>query len=260
MTNGEHYTRTTKDEKQVIFNVKRAITYYIIECMSKRDVLYSHLQNSIDSRLRISKYLIENLSADTYLSSINLESFLKIKRHPIDTKGLHGNFGIMKIKSILEDAGFIDVDDKVPEKTQAMTKPLLDKDYQDRFCYLKERAIVGIDKRKDRKPKVFDFLLLFDRIPKALIETNFYTTSGTKIGINEGEYVDLLEDIEQFNKANRTKLKFIWITDGNYWLTKNAEKRFRNLKKNYFKNKHGLLNYNLFKENLNEIKEDMKSE
>ena len=249
---------TTKDKKEVIFNIKRAITYYVDKFMNKREVLYSHLENSIDSRLRISKYLIENLNADSYLSSINIENFLKLKRHPIDTKGLHGNFGIVKITKILENAGFINVDEKLSEKTHAITKPILNKDYQNRFCYLREKAILGINKRKDRKPKVFDFILLFNRMPRVLIETNFYTTSGTKIGINQGEYVDLLEDVNKFNKANGTMLKFIWITDGNYWLTKDGENRFDNLKKNYFKNRYELLNYNLFKENLQEIKGDME--
>jgi len=105
---------------------------------------------------------------------------------------------------------------------------------------------------------VFDFILLFNKLPMILIETNFYTTSGTKIAINQGEYVDLLEDVNEFNKANGTMLKFIWITDGNYWLTKDGENRFDNLKKNYFKNRYELLNYNLFKENLQEIKGDME--
>ena len=247
-----------KKDKEVIFNVKRAITYYVDKFINKRAVLYSHLENSIDSRLRISKYLVENLNADSYLSSINIENFLKLKRHPIDTKGLHGEFGIMKITKILEDAGFINVDEKLSEKTLAITKPILNKDYQNRFCYLREKAVLGINKRKDRKPKVFDFILFYNTIPKVLIETNFYTTSGTKIGINQGEYVDLLEDVKKFNKAKGTMLKFIWITDGNYWLIKDGEKRFDNLKKNYFKNRYELLNYNLFKENLQEIKGDMK--
>lgn len=250
--------KRAQDEKEVIFNVKRAITYYINKCMNKRDILYLHLKNSIDSRLRISKYLIENLNAENYLSSINVENFLKIKRHPIDTKGLHGNFGIMKIKNILEDAGFINVDDKLPEKTLAATRPVLNKDYQNKFCYVRGKAILGITKRKDRKPKVFDFILLFNRAPRVLIETNFYTTSGTKIAINEGEYVDLLKDVGKFNKTNGSRLKFIWITDGNYWLMKDGETSFRNLKQNYFKSKHGLLNYNLFREHLSEIKGNIK--
>ena len=83
--------------------------------------------------------------------------------------------------------------------------------------------------------------------PIILIETNFYTTSGTKIGINQGEYTDLIRDIEMFNQENNENYHFIWITDGNYWLSKDGNNRFINLKTNYFKKDYELLNYNLFK-------------
>ncbi len=244
-------------EEEVIFNIKRTIISYINKCLQKRNVLYSHLENSIDSRLRVSKYLIENLNAADYLHAVNVKNFLKFKRHPIDTKGLHGNFGIIKISRVLKDADFINVDAEMKGKILTADSPILNKDYENKFCYLREKAIKGINKRKDRKSKVFDFILCFNRVPRVLIETNFYTTTGTKIGINQGEYVDLLEDVKKFNKRNNTDLHFIWITDGNYWLTKDGESRFNNLKKNYFTDKYELLNYNLFRDNLNVIKRDM---
>mgnify|MGYP000188550348 CR=1 FL=1 len=248
-----------KEEKEIIFNVKRAIIGYIDKCQKKREILYTHLQNSIDARLRVAKYLIENLNADEYLSSLNLENFLKFKRHPIDTKRLHGNFGIMKISKILEENGFININGKWNKGTLSVNNFISDKFFEDKFCYLRERAVQGVKKRKDNKLKVFDFILLYNGIPKVVIETNFYTTSGTKIGINQGEYVDLLEDIDKFNKKEGANLKFIWITDGNYWLTKEGENRFKNLKANYFRQKFTLLNYNLFRENLPEIKKEMQN-
>lgn len=42
--------------------------------------------------------MIENLKADEYLKNINFKSYLRLKRHPIDTKGIHGKFGSIKIK------------------------------------------------------------------------------------------------------------------------------------------------------------------
>jgi hypothetical protein len=244
----------------IIFNVKRAIIDYIEKCQSKREVFYSHLQNSIDSRLRIAKYLIEHLNADAYLKTVNLEKFLDIKRHPIDTKGLHGKFGIIKISKILEEGGFINIDSDIPDKILPMKKVILGKESKNDFSYLREKAIKGISKRKDKKPKVFDFLLLYKGNPKVLVETNFYTTSGTKIGINQGEYVDLLQDVSKTNAKENTNFLFLWVTDGNYWLTKDGENRFNNLKRNYFKDELELLNYNLLKVNLGKIKEKMKHE
>ncbi|HOJ63063.1 MAG TPA: DpnII family type II restriction endonuclease, partial [Spirochaetota bacterium] len=72
---------------------------------------------------------------------------------------------------------------------------------------------------------------------------------GTKIGINEDEYIDLRDEVENFNNLNNTNFKFIWITDGNFWLTYEGEKKYNNLK-NYFKEEYELLNYNLFREYL----------
>ena len=82
--------------------------------------------------------------------------------------------------------------------------------------------------------------------PKYLFEINFYSTEGTKIGINQDEYVALHNNIKQNFKG----LEFHWITDGNYWLTAQGKKRFVNLL-NYF----GMIfNINLFMENINNFK------
>ncbi len=102
--------------------------------------------------------------------------------------------------------------------------------------------------------------MIYNKKPVLLIETNFYSTSGTKIGINQGEYVDLIEDIQNYSKQNKLNYKFSWITDGNYWLLKDAGSRFNNLKSNYFKNDYELLNYNLFRDFLPDIMKQIQSE
>lgn len=246
--------------EEVVFNVKRAMIDYIEKCQSKREIFYFHLRNSIDSRLRIAKYLIEHLNADVYLKTVNLEKFLEFKRHPVDTKGLHGKFGMTKISKILEDGGFANIGSEVIDKTLSMNKIVLSKESGTGFSYLREKAIEGITKIKDKKPKVFDFILLYKGEPKFLIETNFYTTSGTKIGINQGEYVELAQNIFNINERKNKKFSFLWVSDGNYWLTKDGENRFENLKKNYFKEELELLNYNLLKANLAKIKEKMRND
>ena len=231
----------TKDEKALIFEVKKAIADYSIKCSTDKELFHNHLANSIDARLRISKYLIENLDLNNLIKSVNVSSFLENKRHPKDTKAIHGNFATMKIEKILIDNGF-------------------EKGLNANFSFLKEKKIDGIIKKKDGKSKVLDFVLYYKRKPKFLIETNFYTTSGTKIGINQGEYIDLLEIIDAYNKELKENLKFIWITDGNYWLTSDGEKRYINLKNNYFKKYYNLLNFNLFRENISVIKEEIANE
>lgn len=236
--------------EEVIFFTKRAIVQYVGRVLKKREILHHHIVNSIGCRLRIAKYLIENLNADDLVPSVNLERFLKQKRHPVDTKGLHGKFGNIKIAKILEKSGFKDITSSVSSPVLSVESTVVDGFDFKGFAYVREKAVEGIRKRKDRKPKKFDYILLKNGLPRILIETNFYSTAGTKIGINQGEYTDLNEDIKDFNKNQSADLKFIWITDGNYWLSKDGEGRFINLKGNFFTGEFELLNYKMFQEAL----------
>ncbi|MHB8231802.1 MAG: DpnII family type II restriction endonuclease [bacterium] len=246
-------------DTEKIFNLKRTIIQYIDKLISKKEIFYAHLINSISSRLRISRYMIENLKADEYLKNINFESYLQLKRQPIDTKSIHGKFGSIKIEKIFDSFNIENVGYLINNKLIDNNLKLPDK-FNNNFCYIKEKGIENILKRKDQKPKIFDFILIYDKKPALLIETNFYSTSGTKIGINQGEYTDLIEDIQNYNKQNKLNYKFSWITDGNYWLLRDGKERFNNLKSNYFKNDYELLNYNLLKDFLPDIMKQIKSE
>lgn len=250
-------------DQLAIFYTKRSIVNYVKKMLDrrnleKRKILFEHIQNSIETRLRLATYLIENLNAADLLDAIDVNKFLKQKRHPIDTKGLHGRFGIYKISKILEDSGFIDITAKIDKK---VIDPESAIDTSHEFSFIKEKCVKGILKRSNKKLKKFDFILLNSGIPKILIETNFYSTSGggTKIGINETEYTALHADIQEFNRAYGTDLNFMWLTDGNYWLSSGGEGRFNNLKANYFKGPFELLNYNLLREVLQEIKKNILS-
>ena len=109
------------------------------------------------------------------------------------------------------------------------------------FCT--ERYIDKIIKVKDSKLKKFDLIIFEDSKPKYLFETNFYSTAGTKIGINQNEYIDL----NNYIKKNFGNFKFYWITDGNYWLTTQGKVRFLNLLNHFDK----IFNINIFAEDVN---------
>lgn len=81
--------------------------------------------------------------------------------------------------------------------------------------------------------------------PKYLFEMNFYSTEGTKIGINQNEYIDL----NRFIKKNFPDFKFYWITDGNYWLTTQGKVRFLNLLNHFDR----IFNINIFAEQVNDF-------
>lgn len=225
---------------------KEAIVDYI-ENISKenKDSVYSRLKDDPSSSSRLASYLINNLKLDEMLQSVKLLSYLKNKRIPKDNKSIHGKFGIIKIGKILEELNFLSTNQKFKE----LNIKILEEDlsniknldvYKGKWIFVTEKYIKNVFKKKQKKPKKFDFIILFDLKIKYAIETNFYSTSGTKIGINEGEYVDLNQEL----KEKYPSIVFLWITDGNYWLTSDGESRFKNCL-DYFGN--NLLNYNLLK-------------
>jgi len=236
-----------------VYKLKRCIPNYVNKCLKDYDILHNHIKNSISTRLRIARYLIETLRADEYVIAVDIEKYLNLKRIPKDSKGIHGNFGKIKIRQIFHDAGVEDVSNLISSKMISATNPQLSEQYSTKVVYASEKSVENITVRKTGKQKVFDFILFINRTPAFLIETNFYSTSGTKIGINQGEYTDLAQDVQTSNEKLKTNLRFIWITDGNYWLSTEGEARYKNLKQNYFTDDIGIMNYNQFRMNLSKI-------
>lgn len=238
---------SSDDLTDIVLSIKRAVPNYVNLCLKKRNILYNHIENSIGSRYRTSKYLIENLRADDFNKAIDIKKYLAIKRNPKDTKQIHENFGSIKISQILKEFNIRDVSRFITSKVLSLNFNELPSDINNKLSYVREKAIDKIFIRKKKKLKKFDFIILHNGSPKFLIETNFYTTTGTKIGINVGEYTDLKEDIDKINQQNDLCLKFMWISDGNFWLTKEGENLFTNLKGNYFTEDFQLLNFNYLK-------------
>ena len=201
---------------------------------------------------RTARYLIDNLWANRFLEAMDVEKYLIAKRRARDTKGLHGNFGSQQVRGIIERREIPCVD----EILKGSSTLLLDTVHTDikltigwediisGWSYTSEKFIEGVLKPKEGKTKKFDFILLHEGIPKVAIETNFYTTVGTKIGINIGEYTDLLEYIEE----RGIPLYFIWITDGPTWLQTSMRRQMVDQLIPKFGNH--LMNYQLFDEYL----------
>lgn len=244
---------SSDDVEEKVMCLKRAAVNYINEILKnkkQRKFLYEHISNSVGTRYRIATYLIENLHADKHFTATNLHNFLALKRVPRDGKGIHGKYGSVKIKEIFKAHSIQCSNEHFNEKSIPLSGSHIN---IAGWSYISEKMIQGVNKRKDGKLKKFDFILLKDGDPMFCIETNFYSTTGTKIGINIGEYTDLNDDIKKLNKESGTNLKFIWVTDGNHWLSLEGENNFKGLKERYFTEDWEMLNYNLFSENLRTI-------
>lgn len=240
--------KSTKDDL-MIKAFKEAIVIYIEKAENKKELVYLRLKNYDNSRNRFANYLIDKLKLNDMLESIRLEAYLKNKRIPKDTKSIHGKYGVIKIGKILEEMKFLNADKrfkeiKLNELDDSLPEDLLS-DLKGKWIYVTEKYLKSL--KKDGKKKKFDFILIYDLNLKYAIETNFYSTSGTKIGINEGEYVELNKEIKQ----KIPQVKFMWITDGNYWLTNTGESMFKRCFDTFGEN---ILSYNLFRKRLELIK------
>ncbi|MHA1679359.1 MAG: DpnII family type II restriction endonuclease [Promethearchaeota archaeon] len=235
-------------KEKIIKIFKETINNYIKSMSKKKSQIYSRINVDETSRLRFADYLIVNLKIKEVLESINLEVYLKNKRIPKDTKSIHGKFGTIKIEENLVGSGYINANGKFKEleikeiNVDLTNIPQLS-EFKDKKVFITEKYVKNILNKETKKRKRFDFLLIEDLKLKCVIETNFYSTSGSKIGINEKEYIPLNKEIE----INAPGVEFLWITDGNYWLTKGGEDKFKMLIDHFGDN---ILNYNLFKEKI----------
>lgn len=233
------------DNDLLIKLFKEAIVSHIESSSKKRDQIYSRIKNIENVRFRLSEYLFQNLKLNNMLESINLTSYLKNKRIPKDTKTIHGKFGTIKLAEIMLGLGIVNLNEKFKQLNIKNLDYDLSKnndlsEYRGKWVFVTEKYINNILRRKQKKHKKFDFIIMHDLKIKYAIETNFYSTSGSKIGINEEEYIDLNDEV----KEKMPNIEFLWITDGNYWLTADGESRFtRDL--NYFGD--NILNYNQLK-------------
>ena len=247
----EEFIKNTEDydKKYLIANFKLAVSNYIDKIINKFSILEKRIvmKEFTDFSIRFAHYLLSNLRLKETLASINIETFLKNKRIPIDTKGLHGNYAKIRIAKILKEKGYINIDNNLNEHGIKTLKHNINQQinmsiFENKKIFCTERFVEGIIKPRVNKPKKFDLIIISQNRPKYLFEMNFYSTIGTKIGINEGEYIEL----NRYLKDKFSDFKFYWITDGNYWLKKDGKVRFFNLLRYFDK----IFNINLFAENI----------
>ena len=237
------------DKKYLIAVFKLTVSKYINMILKDFDILEARIKKSEfeDFSIRFSNYLLNNLKLNETLDTINIEKYLRNKRIPLDTKSLHGNYPKIKIGKILESNGYKNIDyllNNAGIKTlkhdlqEQINAPAI----KNSKIFCTERYIDKIIKIKDNKLKKFDLIIFDDSKPKYLFEINFYSTEGTKIGINQNEYIDL----NNYIKKKFRNFIFYWITDGNYWLTTQGKVRFLNLLNHFDK----IFNINIFAENV----------
>lgn len=227
----------------------------------------AHLHNRLSTiksvRERVANYLLDAKGLNSVLEGVRPRVYLTNKRKAADTKSAHGKYGSTILSKRLKDAGFmecgnLDICKQKMIQRRGVTQLVLSQDTE--FCYCTEKQVESAANpgtsissvSGSGKPllKRFDFVLLHQGKPRVVIETNFYTTSGSKIGVNEKEYLSLYRYIKQNEKG----LRFIWVTDGNHWLTSTGRRMFERLVPDF---EDSLMNFGTFTEALDSIRKQM---
>jgi hypothetical protein len=218
---------TNEDRQTVVAVFKMAVNKHTEKITKKPDMLRLRVSDPVfkESSYRLSDYVIHQLRLNDLLESTDLPVLLKSKCAPRDSKGMHGDYGKKKVIGVLERNGFVNIDAILNGKNvRTLSGDLarqLDGLLPPGRLFCTERYVEGVVKPKEKKPKKFDVIILSGPEPKHLFEINFYTTAGTKIGINEGEYDDMSKAI-----GSMGDYQFHWITDGNYWLSSGGREKF----------------------------------
>ena len=225
--------------------------------------LHSRLSTIKSVRERVANYFLDAKGLNSVLEGVRPRVYLTNKRKAADTKSAHGKYGSTILSLRLKNAGFkecgyLDICTQKMIRRGGITQLVLSQDTE--FCYCTEKQVESAANpgtsissvSGSGKPllKRFDFVLLHQGKPRVVIETNFYTTSGSKIGVNEKEYLSLYRYIKQNEKG----LRFIWVTDGNHWLTSGGRRMFERLVPDF---EDSLMNFGTFAEALDSIRKQM---
>lgn len=230
------------EKKYLVATFKMAISKYMEKASKDVQLIEARISKAEfnDCSIRMANYFLGNLNINEIIGAINLEKFLQNKQVPVDNKALHGNYAKKRIIKILNDNGYTNLDIFYSQHNITTLKLSGNPTPAGNKFYCTEKYVESIVKPKDKKLKKFDLIILNGNNPKHLFEINFYSTEGTKIGINQSEYVDLGKLI----KRKCPQCNFCWITDGNYWLTSQGKTRFIRLLNSFGQ----ILNINIFAE------------
>lgn len=231
-------------KEAIVAYFKMVVNIYAI----RADTNLEYVENRIkekqfnDSTIRIANYVLDTLQLNNFLRAVKVKDYLNTKLIPIDTKSIHGNFLKNRLMEMLDKAGIKNIDAELKKHgINKLPEDLSKLNLKTEKCYCTEKYIEKVNKLGDGRGKKFDIVIIVKNKPKHLFEANFYTTEGTKIGINENEYVALNDAINKIGTYN-----FHWITDGNYWLTRQGKERYLNLLGRFTE----IYNANMFATNL----------
>lgn len=252
---GEVDLRNLKDPA-LLACFKKTVTKYLGSESNCWPLWKARIENDATVCQRIAEFVVKNEDLPKLIETDSIKTALERSLRTVNVEILkrkRGAYGSRRVKDILESAGFIfkpysnikDLEDL--ERIIRTRSTLFSKTTE--YIYTTEKLWKKEDKR-------FDFILISKKRVQFVIETNYFTTSMSKIREVVRHFIEL-------KKACRGKYRLIYITDGMGWfsLTKDIkgmlefeieEQRIEPSKVPF------LMNLELFRQSINQIKSEMR--
>lgn len=214
----------------------------------------ARIENDATVSRRIAEFVVRNEDLKELIENNTVRSSLERSLRTVNVeliKRERGEYASRRVREILENSDFVfkpyekisDIEDlEVFLKTQNTLQS------EPRYVYTTEKLWRKEDKR-------FDFVLIANNRIQFVVETNYFTTSMSKIREVVHHFIEL-------KRACRGKYRLIYITDGMGWfgLVKNVKEML-----NFEIEEHKLdpspipflMNLELFRRNIEKIKAEM---
>lgn len=214
----------------------------------------ARIENDATVSRRIAEFVIINEDLKKLIENNTVRSSLERSLRTVNVeliKRERGEYASRKVREILENSGFVfkpynEISDI--EDLEAFLKTQNTLQSEPRYVYTREKLWGKENKR-------FDFVLIANSHIQFVVETNYFTTSMSKIR-------EVVRHFMELKKACRGKYRLIYITDGMGWfgLVKNIREMLQ-----FEIGEHEvepspipfLMNLELFRRNIEKIKAEM---
>jgi len=198
------------DEAALLASFKKVVTNYIGSESACWPLWKARIESDLAVSRRIAEFVVRNEDLRRLIETDSIRNSLERSLRTVNVeivKRERGEYGSRKVKEVLEAAGFV-------------FEPYSDvKDVEDLQSFLKSQStlirqpgeyVYTTEKLWEREEKRFDFVLIAKNRVQFVIETNYFTTSMSKIR-------EVVRHFMELKKACRRKYRLIYITDGMGW-------------------------------------------
>jgi hypothetical protein len=201
----------TINGEALLSSLKKTVTGYLGSEKGCWTLWKARIENDPSVSLRIAEFVIRNEDLRKVIETSTLKTSLERSLRTVNVEHVkreRGEYGGSRVKESLESCGFVfeqytklrDIEDLERSlKTQSpLSKP-------SEYIYTTEKLWKKEDKR-------FDFVLVSKKNIQFVIETNYFTTSMSKIR-------EVVRHFMELKRACRGKYRLIYITDGIGWFS-----------------------------------------